>query len=71
MYQQIETIPLKSIEHCTLNSLTNIHVMTFNVHLAQFEVAPTYTRAEILLICDYLINCKICDITLGRGVSEM
>ena len=32
---QIETIPLKNIEHCTLNNLTNIHVMTFIVHLAQ------------------------------------
>jgi hypothetical protein len=39
---QIETIPLKSIEHCTLNNLTNIHVLTFNIHLAQFEVAPTH-----------------------------
>ena len=38
---QIETIPLKSIEHCTLNNLTNIHVMTFNIDLAQFDVAPT------------------------------
>ena len=32
---------MKNIEHCTLNNLTNIHVMTFNVHLAQFDVAPT------------------------------
>ena len=38
---QIETIPLKSIKHCALNNLTNIHVMAFNVHLAQFDVAPT------------------------------
>ena len=38
---QIETIPLRSSEHCILNNLTNIHVMTFNVHLAQFDVAPT------------------------------
>ena len=38
---QIQTIQLKSIEHCTLNNLNNIHVMTFNVHLAQFDVAPT------------------------------
>ena len=30
--------------------------MTFNVHLAQFDVAPTRTRAGISLICDYLIN---------------
>ena len=37
---QIETIPLKSIEHCTLNNLTNIPVMTLNVHLVQFDVAP-------------------------------
>ena len=44
-----------------LNNLTNIHVMTFNVHLAQFDVAPTRTSAGISLICDYLINCKICD----------
>ena len=35
---QIKTIPLKSIEHCTLNNLSNIHVVTFNVHLAQFDV---------------------------------
>ena len=43
--------------------------MTFNDHLAQFnvDVAPTCTRAGISLICDYLINCKICDVTLGRG----
>jgi hypothetical protein len=25
--KQTETIPLKSIEHCTLNYLTNIHVL--------------------------------------------
>jgi hypothetical protein len=30
--------------------------MTFNVHLAQFDVAPTRTRARISLICDNLIN---------------
>ena len=30
--------------------------MTFNTHLAQFNVAPTRTRAGISLICDYLIN---------------
>ena len=41
--------------------------MPFNVHLAQFDDAPTRTRTGILLICDYLINCKICDVTLGRG----
>ena len=41
--------------------------MTFNVHLAQIDVAPTLTRAGISLICDYLINCKICNVTLGRG----
>ena len=41
--------------------------MTFNVHLAQFDVAPTRTRAGISLICDYLINCKMCDVTLDRG----
>ena len=46
----IETIPLKSIEHCILNNLTNIHVMTFTVHLAQFDVAPSRTRAGISLI---------------------
>ena len=40
--------------------------MTFNAHLAQFDVAPTRIRAGISLICDYLINCKICDVTLGR-----
>ena len=40
--------------------------MTFNVHLAQFNVAPTRTRVGISLICNYLINCKICDVTLGR-----
>ena len=46
--------------------------MTFNVHLAQFDVAPTRTGAGISLICDYLIDCKICDVTLGReGISEM
>ena len=46
--------------------------MTFNVHLAQFGVVPTRTRAGILLICDYLMNCKTYDITLGRwGFSEM
>ena len=45
--------------------------MTFNVHLAQFDVAPTCTRAGISLICDYLVNCKICDVTLGReGVQK-
>ena len=60
---QIETIPLKIIEHCTLNNLTIIHVMTFNV-----DVASTLTREGILLICDYLINCKIRDVTLGRGI---
>ena len=42
--------------------------MTFNVHLAQFDIAPTRTRAGISLICDYLINCKICDVTLGGGM---
>ena len=36
--------------------------MTFNV-----DFAPSRTRAGISLICDYLINCKICDVTLGRG----
>ena len=41
--------------------------MTFNVHLAQFDVAPTRTRAGISLIWDYLIKCKIFDVTLGRG----
>ena len=41
--------------------------MAFNVHLAQLDVAPTRTRARISLICDYLINFKICDVTLGRG----
>ena len=40
--------------------------MPFNVHLVQFDVAPTRTRAGISLICDYLINCKICDVTLGQ-----
>ena len=47
--------------------------MSFNVHLAQFDVVPSRTGAGILLICDYLIiiiiiiiNCKICDVTLGR-----
>ena len=70
LINQIETIPLKNIDHCTLNNLTNIDnidVMTFNAHLAQFDVAPTRIRAGISLICDYLINCKICDVTLGRG----
>jgi hypothetical protein len=47
---------LKSVEYCTLNNLTNIHVMTFNVHLAQFDITPTRTRAGISLLCDYLIN---------------
>ena len=64
---ELKKVPLKSIEHCALNNLTNIHVMTFNVHLAKFDVAPIRTRARISLICDYLINCKICDVTLGRG----
>ena len=41
--------------------------MTFSVHLAQFDVASTRTRARISLICDYLINCKICDVTLDGG----
>ena len=41
--------------------------MTFNVHLAQFDVAPTRTCAGISLICDYLINFKICDVTLSGG----
>ena len=59
---QIETIPLKSIEHCTLSNLTNIHLMTFNI-----DVAPSGIRTGISLICDYLINCKICYVTLGRG----
>ena len=36
--------------------------MTFNV-----DVAPTRTRAGISLICDYLINRRICDVTLVRG----
>ena len=30
--------------------------MTFNVHLAQFDVALARTLAGILLIVDYLIN---------------
>jgi len=30
--------------------------MTFNVHLAQFDITPTRTRAGISLLCDYLIN---------------
>ena len=38
--------------------------MAFNVHLEQFNVASTRTRAAISLICDYLINSKICDVTL-------
>ena len=29
---------MKSIEHCTLNNLTNVHAMTFNFHLAQFDI---------------------------------
>ena len=37
----IEAMPLKCIEHCTLNNITNLLVMTFHVHLAQFDVAPT------------------------------
>ena len=41
--------------------------MAFNVHLAQFDVAQTRTRAGISLICEYLINFKICDFILGRG----
>ena len=44
--------------------------MTFNDHLAQFAVALTRTRAGISLICDYLINCKICDVTQGTGGSQ-
>ena len=36
--------------------------MRFNV-----DVAPTRTHAGISLICEYLINCKICDVTLDRG----
>ena len=57
----------KALNTCTLKNLTKIHVMTFNVHLAHFDVAPTRTRAGISLICDYLINCKICYVTLRRG----
>ena len=64
---KIKRIPLKSIKHRTLNNLSNIHVMTFNVHLEQLDVAPTRTRVGISLICYYLINCKICDVTLGKG----
>jgi hypothetical protein len=30
-----------SVTSVTLNNSTNIHVITFNVHLAQFDVAPT------------------------------
>ena len=45
--------------------------MAFNVHLARFDVAPTRTPAGISLICDYLINFKICDVTLGRGRGEV
>ena len=45
--------------------------MSLNVHLAQFDVAPTRTRAEIPLICDYLLNCKICDVTLVRGLRNV
>ena len=44
--------------------------MTFNVHLAQFHVAPIRTRAGISLIRDSLINCKVCDVTLG-GVGSL
>ena len=45
--------------------------MTFNVHLAQFDAAPARTRAGISLICDYLINCKICDVTLYGGLRNV
>ena len=41
--------------------------MTIN----EFDVAPTRTRAEISLICDYLINFKICDVTLGGGLINV
>ena len=51
---QIETIPLKSIEQ--------LNQYTFNVHLAQFDVTPTgnliISRCEI---------AKKCDVTLGGG----
>ena len=50
--------------------------MTFNVHIAQFDIVPTLTCAGVSLIYDYLIHCKICDITLGgerglRNVTKM
>ena len=40
--------------------------MTFNV-----DVVLTRTRAEISLICDYLINFQICDVTLGGGLRNV
>ena len=60
-----------------------MHVIIFNVHLAQFDIAPTRTCAGISLICDYLIiigliiiiiiitKCKICDVTLDGGLINV
>ena len=45
--------------------------MRFNIHLAQLDITPTRISAGITLICDYLINCKICDVTLGRGLKNV
>ena len=43
--------------------IEQLNLMTINVHI---DIAPTRTRAGISLICDYLINCNVCDVTLGR-----
>ena len=40
--------------------------MTFNVHLTQFDVAPT--RNLIIYRCK---NCKMCDVTLGGGLRNV
>ena len=59
-----------SIEkHWTLHieQLNQYTAMTFHVHVTQFDVTPSRTNAGISLICDYLINCETCDVTLGRG----
>jgi hypothetical protein len=65
---KLKQFHLKAFEHCTLNNLTNIHVMTFNVHLAQLDVAPT--RNLIISKCKIEKYVTTCDKD-GGGVKNI
>ena len=55
-------------------NLTNVHVMTFNVHLGQFDVAQTrnliISRCDVILGKGGLIIVTTCDKD-GEGLKIM